>query len=282
MKIENTEYNPPLRIVLITTGFSDIVDFLYHNQSILLTGILECRYLDDNCCEYAKLNQILHCFYKSFVQMEKWLDVLRADLLITYRVPFLLPENIFEKPQYGSINIHPSLLPQYRGANPWFWIYYYMETKSGVTIHKIDKYEDHGDILAQMSFPVVIGSPLLLLQKEAEKVAINLLKQIFACRGNIRPISQENILNITYAKPCFDLKKLVELATLDGMRLWHILRGFPSLLKKTHPELKEHYRIGDFLRKNEQGEIGNIVYTDNGAYLTCYSGNIEILYESTP
>ncbi len=272
-----TEYDYPLRVILVTTGFSNVVDFLFHNRNTHLIGIFECRYSEDNCCEYSNRNHISHCFYKDFPHMGKWLETQKADLIITYKVPFLLPREIFDKPRYGTINVHPSLLPQYRGANPWFWIYYYMESKSGVTIHRIDEYEDHGDILAQASFPITLGSPLFLLQEAAEKVAINLLNQIFESRGSIKAVPQKDESSSIRTKKHFDLERLSDLSSTDGMRLWHILRGFPFLLRKIYPELKGQYIIGNFLKTCNIEEIGSILYTADDAYLICCNGSIQIL-----
>lgn len=272
-----TEFDYPLRVILVTTGSSNVANFLFHNQKIDLIGIFECWHSEDNCYEYASRNQISHCFYTDFPRMEKWVETQKADLMITYKVPFLLPRNIFNKPRYGTINVHPSLLPQYRGANPWFGIYYNMESKSGVTIHKIDEYEDHGDILAQASFPITLGSPLSLLQEEAEKVAINLLNQIFDSKGSIKAIPQKDESSSILSKKHFDLESLLDLSAIDGMHLWHILRGFPFLFKKICPELEGQYVIGNFLEMYRPDEVGNIFYMTDEAYLVCCNGSIQIL-----
>lgn len=272
-----TESDYPLRVILVTTGFSNVADFLFNNQNIQLIGIFECRHSENDYCEYAQKNKINHCFYTDFTQMESWVEAQRSDLMITYKVPFLLPKSVFDNPKYGSINIHPSLLPQYRGANPWFWIYYNMESKSGITIHKIDEYEDHGDVLAQACFSITLGSPLSLLQEEAEKVAINLLNQIFESKGNIKATPQKDNSNLIHTKRYFDLGTLLDLPTIDGMRLWHILRGFPYLLKKIHPQLEGQYTIGFFLEIFRPDEVGSILYTADEAYLICNNGSIQLL-----
>ncbi|MCD8176565.1 MAG: hypothetical protein LUE98_03720 [Tannerellaceae bacterium] len=229
-----------MKVILITTGYSNVVDFLFHHPNIYLAGIMECRYTENNCYKYTLKNKIPHCFYKNFIHMSKWVETLLPDLMVTYKVPFLLPRYIFAKPQYGTINIHPALLPEYRGANPWFWIYYNMESKSGVTIHQIDEYEDHGDIWAQDYFQITLGTPLHLLQQEAEKTAINLLKQILMDWENIKPTPQKEGTNLIRTKKHFDFKKLSDLAAIDGVNLWHILRGFPFLLKKYIQNWKEN------------------------------------------
>lgn len=60
-----------------------------------------------------------------------------------------LPKDVFTIPPYGSVNIHPSLLPKYRGANPERAQILNYEQDIGVTLHCIDEKYDHGPIIAQ-------------------------------------------------------------------------------------------------------------------------------------
>jgi len=60
-----------------------------------------------------------------------------------------LPNILFEIPKHGTINLHASLLPDYRGAAPINWCLINNETYTGVTIIKINKKIDCGDILMQ-------------------------------------------------------------------------------------------------------------------------------------
>lgn len=55
----------------------------------------------------------------------------------------------FDIPKVAAINAHPSLLPKYRGPNPYFWVIRNQEAVSGITFHLIDKGLDTGAILAQ-------------------------------------------------------------------------------------------------------------------------------------
>ena len=58
-------------------------------------------------------------------------------------------KEIYDLPKIAAINAHPSLLPKYRGPNPYFWTIRNQEQQSGVTFHLIDKGLDTGAILAQ-------------------------------------------------------------------------------------------------------------------------------------
>lgn len=81
------------------------------------------------------------------------LRALKADLQIV--VAFrMLPELVWNMPPMGTINLHGSLLPQYRGAAPINWAIINGEKETGVTTFKLRHEIDTGDILLQESFPI--------------------------------------------------------------------------------------------------------------------------------
>jgi len=81
------------------------------------------------------------------------LKALKADLQIV--VAFrMLPEVVWNMPSMGSVNLHGSLLPQYRGAAPINWAVINGENETGVTTFKLKHEIDTGDILLQRSFPI--------------------------------------------------------------------------------------------------------------------------------
>lgn len=78
---------------------------------------------------------------------------LNADLQIV--VAFrMLPESVWGMPPLGTINLHGSLLPQYRGAAPINWAVINGEKETGVTTFKLKHEIDTGNILLQESFPI--------------------------------------------------------------------------------------------------------------------------------
>jgi methionyl-tRNA formyltransferase len=78
---------------------------------------------------------------------------LQADLQIV--VAFrMLPEVVWDMPPMGTINLHGSLLPQYRGAAPINWAVINGEKETGVTTFKLQHEIDTGNILLQQSFPI--------------------------------------------------------------------------------------------------------------------------------
>ena len=80
------------------------------------------------------------------------LKALKADIqvVVAFR---MLPEIVWNMPPMGTINLHGSLLPQYRGAAPINWAVINGEKETGVTTFKLQHEIDTGNILLQESFP---------------------------------------------------------------------------------------------------------------------------------
>lgn len=75
------------------------------------------------------------------------LKELKPDLIITIFFNQILKKNILSVPEYGSLNIHPSYLPKYRGFSPCFWVLVNNESKTGVSLHRLIRGLDKGMLL---------------------------------------------------------------------------------------------------------------------------------------
>jgi len=88
---------------------------------------------------------------KAFQDMIRTLE---PDLFISIAAPIIFKEDLINIPKIDCINIHNSPLPNYRGMLPNFWQLYHGEENVGITIHKIDKGIDTGDIIRQDMMPI--------------------------------------------------------------------------------------------------------------------------------
>jgi len=83
---------------------------------------------------------------------EETITVLRGlqpDVIVVACFPRLLPPALLNLPRHGALNVHPSLLPAYRGPQPLFWVFHDGLEHAGVTVHQMDSGADTGDIVAQ-------------------------------------------------------------------------------------------------------------------------------------
>ena len=116
-----------------------------------------------------------------------FLDQVRAlspDLGLVFAFGQLLPKELLDIPAQGFVNIHPSLLPKYRGAAPIQWTLINGDQETGVTILKVTPKLDDGDLLLQepvqvdpQENAVELGERLALLGADLAVRALDLLEQ---------------------------------------------------------------------------------------------------------
>lgn len=105
----------------------------------------------------------------------------------------IIPLEIINLPKFGTLNIHPSLLPKYRGPSPIQSSILNGEKTTGVTIIKIDEEADHGPILAQGEYAAEGLSYQELHNKLARQGADLLVKTLEGyLEGNIQPRAQDH------------------------------------------------------------------------------------------
>jgi len=79
------------------------------------------------------------------------------DLIVVFAFRHILPKNILEIPKYGCVNIHPSLLPRWRGASPVAYAILNGDEKTGVSYMLMDEKLDHGPIIKQIEHEIPAG-----------------------------------------------------------------------------------------------------------------------------
>lgn len=82
---------------------------------------------------------------------------LQPDIILVSCYARKLPREIISLAKTGCFNIHPSLLPKYRGPTPLFWQYRQGEEQFGVTLHRVTEQFDAGNIIAQQSISMPDG-----------------------------------------------------------------------------------------------------------------------------
>lgn len=94
------------------------------------------------------------------------------QIIVAFR---MMPERIWSYPHYGSINLHASLLPQYRGAAPIHWAIINGEKETGVTTFFLRHEIDTGDIIAQQSMRIEEQDTLGSLYEKLKRIGADLL-----------------------------------------------------------------------------------------------------------
>lgn len=124
-----------------------------------------------------------------------------ADIFVVVAYGQILSKEILDMPKYGSINVHASLLPKYRGAAPIQWSIIDGEKLTGVTIMQMDEGIDTGDMLFKSTVEIEdTDTADSLYDKLSESGASLIIDALDAIeKGDIHPVKQ-NHENATYAK----------------------------------------------------------------------------------
>lgn len=111
----------------------------------------------------------------------------------------LIKKEVFDIPKIGTVNVHPSLLPKYRGPNPYMQAILHGEKYSGVTLHLMDERYDGGAILSQKKVDIQDTDTSKELREKSVLAARNLVYEFLMDLNEkiITPIPQYE-KNATY------------------------------------------------------------------------------------
>ncbi|WP_286998389.1 MULTISPECIES: methionyl-tRNA formyltransferase [Comamonas] len=245
-----------IKILLITQGVSRLVKPLFNSEyqvvgvlesmprefnnfkkNSLLADILKKIYSrvmnkDLSLSDFCKKKNIAYNFIckKNAKEVAAWIESLKPDLIVVSSMSQLLKEDVLKIPPLGVINLHPSFLPNYRGANPDFWQYYDMEMNPGVTVHYVDVGEDTGDIIFQERVHIPLGtkSPARLDKLIGELGVSLMLKAIDATAHGNAPRTPQPAQSPTARsrnlKP-EEHTQIIDWKNWPIERVWHVLRG---------------------------------------------------------
>jgi methionyl-tRNA formyltransferase len=200
--------------------------------------------------------------YKNNQNVEDILKTQSWDVFVIVAYNFILPNWLLQTPQHGSLNVHPSLLPQLRGASPIrSAILQDLKEAVGVSIILLDEAMDHGPILAQEPHPIKesnwpISGPTLdqRLAEQGGKLLADTLPRFMA--GEITPQPQNHEL-ATY---CTKLQKADSELFIDPKNLPAGEAGWQTWLK-----INAFAGIGDtfFIHQELRIKVKQASWTDN-------------------
>jgi len=120
------------------------------------------------------------------------LAALGADVAVVVAFGQILPKAVLDAPARGSINIHASLLPRYRGAAPIQWAIIRGETETGITTFQMDAGMDTGDILLTRGTPIGADETAGDLFARLAPLGAEVIVETLARLGSITPRPQDH------------------------------------------------------------------------------------------
>lgn len=166
------------------------------------------RKLQESAVKKYALEQDLKILQPTNLKSEEFLKELRSleanlQVVVAFR---MLPKAVWKMPEYGTFNLHASLLPQYRGAAPINWAVINGETETGVSTFFIDEKIDTGEMILQEKVKIAPGESAGSLHDRLMSVGAQLvvktLEKIQA--GAVNTISQKEANDL---KPAYKLSR---------------------------------------------------------------------------
>jgi len=211
---------------------------------------------------------------KNFIETIKNLS---PELIVLISYGKILPREIIDVPSAGAINVHPSLLPKYRGAAPVEWALINGEKETGITVITIKDKVDTGEIIKQQKVSIDDKDDIFSLKKRLSEIAPSLLiESIDNIKKGVKPYPQQGIP--TYARR---LKKEDGLIKWNkkAIDIYNLIRGtkeWPG--SYTYLDGKYIKIYGAYpLTGQKNGEPGEVIDIDGTCiYVACGEGIIKI------
>ena len=210
-----------------------------------------------------------------FAQIQAWQPDLQ--IVVAFR---MLPESIWSYPPIGTLNVHGSLLPKYRGAAPINWAIINGEQETGVTTFRLQHAIDTGDILLQERIPIspdmTAGELHDIMMEVGAQTLVTTLNGLIA--GTIQPTPQKEELASLHAPKIFT--KDCEIDWQQPIAQIHnLIRGlapFPGALTKVDGKIVKLFSTS-ILAENPKEPVGSFV-TDGKTYVrfACSDGYIQL------
>lgn len=294
-----------LKVMIITMGLSRIVQPIVNLHNVV--GVIECaprKIKNKTNILLLKVTKKLYFFLKpskslktytnnkkipyyymnsgSDKSLENWVKSIAPDVIVVYSMSQLLKPSIFNIPEYGTINLHPALLPKYRGPFPDFWMYHNTEKKGGVTVHYIDEGEDTGDIIYQEKYDIPLGmkSPDMM-DLAIGKIGTNLLLKAL---NNVEELPRQKQPKQSPTPRARNIKaeehtNIINWTIWDIEKIWHLLRGTQLWLNAVEQPKGiykgQRWTIDEFEKCDTSKYIPSKIYRENSRYfIACRDGII--------
>lgn len=207
----------------------------------------------------------------------------KPDMIVTCAYGQIIPEELINYPKYGAINVHGSLLPKLRGGAPIHWAIINGEKTTGITVMKMSKKMDAGDIISQEKLEIGNNENLDSLYQRMSLLGKKLLLEtIPTIIKKTASYTKQNENEVTFG---YNIKKEDEKIDFNktNKEIKNLVRGLCSI-PAAHCYLDEKrmkiYEVDiinkDIKEKNYQnGEI--VLIEKDGIICKCQNGFIKIL-----
>jgi len=249
------------------------------------------RKLNESAVKKYALEKKLNILQPTNLKDSQFLELLKnlnanLQVVVAFR---MLPQVIWKMPEFGTFNLHASLLPNYRGAAPINWAIINGEEKTGVTTFFLDEKIDTGEIILQEEVTIApdetageLHDKLMSLGSSLVLKTANLIKN-----GTIKTFKQLTNNDVASAPKIYAGDCKIDW-TLEGNQIHNFIRGlspYPvawSLFKNNSKDLKLKIYQTHFKILKHTYNIGKIISSKNELKVACKDGVLTILSLQLP
>ena len=237
------------------------------NNKIIFSDIK--KYCIDNniqIFQFEKLNK----------EGEEILKALNPDIFVTASYGQIIKQNILDIPKYGTINVHASLLPKYRGPAPIQWAIMNGEKKTGITIMKTDIGLDTGDIYFEKEIDILPEDTSSSVFEKLSTLGVECLKEFFTKFDYyINNRTKQNEAEATY----FPMIGKEDYKLDFNMRAKDLCNKIRALENCYFIHKGVRYKVQFAVPYLKQGEVGEVLVANakNGFVIACGDTAIEVV-----
>jgi methionyl-tRNA formyltransferase len=210
------------------------------------------------------------------------IKTLNPDIIILISYGGILSQKILSIPKIGSFNLHPSLLPKYRGPAPIEWVLVNGEKKTGLTVIKMETSVDKGNIIVQEEISIDENDNYFTLKdrlmEKSSGIWEKALKMIssgflgFPQKGQscYAPRLKKEDGHINWMKDTYSIHNLVRgFINWPGAFSRILYANKERILKIKQTEIEKHQGV--------YGHPGTLIFSDNSIKVLCGKGIIKII-----
>ena len=205
----------------------------------------------------------------------------RPDVILGWFYPKQIPAAVLRLAPRGAFGVHPSLLPRWRGPDPYFWAIYAGDSETGVSLHRLEAEYDTGAVVAQTRLAIEPGESAWRLAKRLDRPGLMLLT---ACAARLAagetlagtmqdpslvsaaPAPDEALLSVDWQRPAAEIVRLVCAAS-----------PYPAASAELGDEVVDLLRVAQYPHELPRAlEPADAVWTPRGLVVCAGDGGVLI------
>ncbi|WGH25874.1 MAG: hypothetical protein NHG05_00790 [Candidatus Shikimatogenerans bostrichidophilus] len=286
------------KIVFFSNGDFGIYSLIYliknqnkYNYNIINVITSKKNIINNKINKIKKISlkyniKLIYSEYINNINVINKLKSLKPDLFIVISFKYLI-KKIWKIPKLGTINIHPSLLPNYKGANPINWCIINGENIIGLTSFFINEIIDEGNIILQKKYyinnKINFDKLYYLLSKKVKYFLIKNIKILFKNKKYNLIKNEINNNNIKLAPKLNNYYTKIYFLSYSLIKIYNLIRGLPNnnaawsfININNKINILFYYKI-KIIKKKHNLFIGNIILKNKKVFIIVKNGYIKLL-----